>query len=462
MDSAALFTAKLLSRLAPKKALRKATLPTTPLYGPSTHLPPRTLFAWGSGADGKLGHGTCDATTTPTPLAFLQGCEVRSLAVGAQHSAAVVVMDRPMGVLGKDGMKRVGVLFGWGSNFYGQAGFAAADQKSMGSSSFFADDSDDLDSVEVPARLKMLVPEGVELDMRKVVCGDYHSAALSAEGTVWTWGAGCLGRKEELYDSNAILVDFFAERKRRVVDVGAAGTLTVAVAEAGEGAKEVYVWGYFQDQEGNLRKSTTPLLMTDVLTFEAVEKVAVSADTVAVLGSMADGSSQVRLFGKCLCDFEMPGYPTFHEMKNAERFYSFEPVSTVTMGSVSAKDVKDLVVFRDVGYLVMNDGLVYQFLVRSVADKPSTRNVEIERMVFEREEPVDGISVNAFGLFVQYRSGRVVLYDFVKEGMKEATGWSINNLCSKVGGEVVLERGGRLVASGWDHALVYEDLVKKE
>ncbi|KAJ3226457.1 hypothetical protein HDU81_007314 [Chytriomyces hyalinus] len=468
----------------------KAAAAAEPLATVPDDADPRfNCLAWGSGMDGKLGHGHSDFRTLRTNpnIAYFAGSRLRSVAVGASHSAAIVEELLPDGlaVAGSSALsspKTIGTLYGWGSNFYGQAGFATTDQK-MGSASFFtSDDSDDLDSVEVPCKLKLLVPQGITVDMRKVACGDFHSAALASDGTLWTWGAGCLGRKDELYDSNAILVDFFPNRNRSVVDVKAAGTLTVALAQPSTTSaesssqstepesREVYMWGYFLDPSPSssqlLRKSTSPLLIADALELNAVTHIAASSQCFAIVGKKKDSeASIVRVYGpfwsvKEGTDFEMPMYPTFHEMQNVDQIYEHAPV--LELGIPAGVVAKDVHLFRDLGLIVREDGVVEAFLAQDAASAKaaSLRKVEL----FNCTKPVDQISCNNFGMLVVFKGGEARFWGFMnaaevveeQESLSKTRGLDVLRIVESVEAEVVLSEGAQAGASGWDHALVFQ------
>lgn len=48
-----------------------------------------TVYSWGQGLHGKLGHGDEKDYPTPTPIAALKGKKVTSISCGAEHSACV-------------------------------------------------------------------------------------------------------------------------------------------------------------------------------------------------------------------------------------------------------------------------------------------------------------------------------------------------------------------------------------
>jgi alpha-tubulin suppressor-like RCC1 family protein len=65
-------------------------------------------------------------------------------------------------------------------------------QHEQGTSTSFLSDEEDADVVEIPSGIKSLAVEGV--DVVQVACGDFHSVALTSDGSTWTWGAGILGK----------------------------------------------------------------------------------------------------------------------------------------------------------------------------------------------------------------------------------------------------------------------------
>ena len=69
-----------------------------------------TVFSWGSGEHGRLGHGTSDDESTPTHLICLRG--VLSIAAGGHHSMASAGLE--------------GQCYTWGSNEFGQLGLGIA------------------------------------------------------------------------------------------------------------------------------------------------------------------------------------------------------------------------------------------------------------------------------------------------------------------------------------------------
>ena len=105
-----------------------------------------TLWTWGENLFGQLGDGTVQNRSLPAQV--LEG--VTAVALGGYHTAALDTAGR---------------LWMWGSNIDGQLGGGTAD---------------DLETLPVPVDLPAAV--------RTVSAGTGHTAALLADGTLWTWG----------------------------------------------------------------------------------------------------------------------------------------------------------------------------------------------------------------------------------------------------------------------------------
>jgi alpha-tubulin suppressor-like RCC1 family protein len=166
-----------------------------------------TVMAWGANSSGQLGDGTTSARLTPVAVAGLSG--VTQLAAGASHSLAVTTdgtvwswggsdygqlgdgtqgrRSTPAQVPGLSGVAMVTAgfdfslalkadetLYGWGGNFYRQLGFAPPPSNPL------------------PAK-----PTGFLGDaewLQQVAGGQYHTLALKADGTVWSWGSNQFGQ----------------------------------------------------------------------------------------------------------------------------------------------------------------------------------------------------------------------------------------------------------------------------
>ena len=115
------------------------------------------VFTFGRGRNGQLGQGGLFNTERPLPVAHpLHGVPVRKVSCGSGHTLCVT-MD--------------GLAYSWGFNEDGQLGLG-----------------DQYD------RLRPFLVSYLKAKVRDVEAGYYHSAAITEEGALYTWGANPDGR----------------------------------------------------------------------------------------------------------------------------------------------------------------------------------------------------------------------------------------------------------------------------
>lgn len=127
-----------------------------------------TVYAWGSGAQGKLGNGDTADSSVPVAVdasGVMSGKTIVGIAAGAHHSLA----------LASDG-----TVFAWGDNVFGQLG-----------------DGSGVDS-SVP------VVVAVVDDIVQVAASAWTSYALAADGTIYSWGLGDVGQLGNNTTSNSL------------------------------------------------------------------------------------------------------------------------------------------------------------------------------------------------------------------------------------------------------------------
>ena len=178
------------------------------------------VFSWGGGMLGRLGHGDEENQHTPRRVETLAGQRVVGLDCGDATTAAVTV---------------AGELFVWGMLQPG-----------------------DMD-VSTPERVNF--PQaGVKV--RRVSCGDEHFAAVDTEGVLYNWGLageyGRLGHNSEQDEEAPRVVAALAGQRVVMVSCGANHTAVVTV----EG--QMFTWGW--DGQGQLGHSdsntTVPVRVT--------------------------------------------------------------------------------------------------------------------------------------------------------------------------------------------------------
>ncbi|XP_010858470.1 PREDICTED: probable E3 ubiquitin-protein ligase HERC6 isoform X2 [Bison bison bison] len=149
------------------------------------------VFAWGAASEGQLGIGEFKETTfIPKKIKTLAGIKIIQVACGHYHSLA----------LSEDGQ-----VFSWGTNSHGQLGLGK-----------------EFPSQASPQRVRSL--EGIPL--AQVAAGGHHSFALSLSGTSFGWGSNNAGQLA-LSGNNAPV------QRYKPVSIGALKTLGVVSISCG-------------------------------------------------------------------------------------------------------------------------------------------------------------------------------------------------------------------------------------
>jgi alpha-tubulin suppressor-like RCC1 family protein len=114
-----------------------------------------TLWSWGSNNRGQLGDDTNSNRSSPVQTIAL-GSNWRQVSTGLEHTAAI---------------KDDGTLWLWGRNHAGQLGDGTTTHRSSPVQTIAGGNN-----------------------WKLVACGDYHTAAVKHDGTLWLWGNGGNGR----------------------------------------------------------------------------------------------------------------------------------------------------------------------------------------------------------------------------------------------------------------------------
>jgi len=116
----------------------------------------KMVWSWGQGASGQLGHG--NTKNLPSPVQVINLEDVKTIAAGEDHSAAVLTC---------------GDLFTWGSAECGKLGYGSS-----------------------MTRGTQQLPRAVKLDdrLKYISCGSQHTAVVNSQGKMFTFGAGWFGR----------------------------------------------------------------------------------------------------------------------------------------------------------------------------------------------------------------------------------------------------------------------------
>ncbi|RWS12069.1 E3 ubiquitin-protein ligase HERC4-like protein [Dinothrombium tinctorium] len=116
-----------------------------------------SLYAWGSNAFGQIGDGMKgNCVYVPTLVEHLHGVPIRCISAGGSHTCAVSYLNN---------------LYVWGKNESGQLGLN-----------------------DTRNRLKPTLQPSLSNCVCYVSCGEDHSAAITKDGGLFTWGAGTYGQ----------------------------------------------------------------------------------------------------------------------------------------------------------------------------------------------------------------------------------------------------------------------------
>lgn len=116
------------------------------------------LYTWGGGMYGKLGHGNENGCSTPRRVEALSGFHISQIACGSRHTAVVT---------------STGKLYTWGDKENGVAGHG--------------------DTEGHQYKPKLLETLGDEYIVQLSACG-FHTGCITQDGEVFTWGEGKFGR----------------------------------------------------------------------------------------------------------------------------------------------------------------------------------------------------------------------------------------------------------------------------
>lgn len=161
------------------------------------------VFTWGRGEDGQLGLGDTSDQDEPTYVDALRGVGVRQIACGSGHTV-VLTTD--------------GEVYTWGRGDDGRLGHGDNGWK------------------YVPRITQSLAGQVVV----QVTCGSYHTAAVTGNGDLYTWGGGMygkLGHGNEAGHSTPKRVEGLAGIQ--VSQIACGSRHTAVVTSSGE----LYTWG---------------------------------------------------------------------------------------------------------------------------------------------------------------------------------------------------------------------------
>ncbi|XP_012287916.1 E3 ubiquitin-protein ligase HERC2 [Orussus abietinus] len=179
-----------------------------------------SLYTWGRGHYGRLGHGNCDDVLTPTLVSALDAHTVVHVACGSGDCQTLCVTSS-------------GIVFSWGDGEFGK----------LGRGGF------------IVSKVPKIVDKLFDINVVKVYCGGHFSAALTASGEVYTWGKGNsfrLGHGNEEHVSYPKIIDVLKNKK--VIDLSVGNVHLLALTED----RLVYGWG--RNDYGQIDPSLGPVV----------------------------------------------------------------------------------------------------------------------------------------------------------------------------------------------------------
>ena len=220
-----------------------------------------SVWSWGLGAYGQLGHGDWQELLLPQRIEALAGQRVVAVSVGAVHSL-ILTAD--------------GAVWSWGDGVFGKLGHGDEQHQLL------------------PKKIEAFVGQRAFA----VSAGSQHSLAITADGSVWSWGGGAFGKLGHGDTQNQLLpkkVETLADQ--RVVAVSAGGHHNLA--RTADGA--VWCWGWGGSGKLGHGDEQNQLLPKKVEAFAGQRVVAVSAGPSHSLARTADGAVLTWGKGKDSC-----------------------------------------------------------------------------------------------------------------------------------------------------------------
>ena len=162
-----------------------------------------SVWSWGDGDFGKLGHGDAQDQLLPKKIEALAGRHFVTVSAGDVHNLALTTD---------------GSVWSWGDGAFGRLGHG------------------DTQDQPLPKKVEAFADQRVVA----VSAGLYHSAVLTANGAVWSWGSGGLGKLGHGDQQNQPLpkkIEAFATQ--RVIAVSAGGCHSLALTADGA----FFSWG---------------------------------------------------------------------------------------------------------------------------------------------------------------------------------------------------------------------------
>lgn len=217
------------------------------------------VYTWGFGGDGRLGFGDSADRIIPTRVPGLSN--IKSISMGTSHSAAIT---------------NDGYLYMWGNNCHAQLG--------RGYSGEFAD---------------RLLPERVHRlsNVTAVSLGRFHSAAITENGNLYIWGCnsnGQLGLGDKEVPEYTVIVG--AASPQRVTSLS--DVIAVSLGDTHSAAitanSNVYSWGDNQFGQLGLGDKASRRIPTPVLNLTNIVAISLDGERSAAIS----GEGELHIWGR--------------------------------------------------------------------------------------------------------------------------------------------------------------------
>jgi len=262
-----------------------------------------TMWAWGNNGSGQLGDGTTDNSLVPIEAGDADGDTFQDtdwvgVDAGTNHTAA---------------LKADGTLWSWGSNAWGQLGDGANTtrinpvQEFSGATDWVVTTAGYFRTVSMKADGTLWawgrnnvgqLGDGTTADKNtptlianleslwtETSTGEFHTAALKADGTLWTWGANTAGQLGDGTTTDRLTPVQEATAATDWVAVATGTNHTVALKADGT------LWAWGNNGEGRLGDGTTTDQSMPVQeATAATDWVAVDAGSYHTVALKADGT----------------------------------------------------------------------------------------------------------------------------------------------------------------------------
>ncbi|MBF0487186.1 MAG: hypothetical protein HQK98_03410 [Nitrospirae bacterium] len=196
------------------------------------------VYSWGYNNYGQLGNSSTTSYSYPVQATGVSG--VTAISAGAYHTLA---------------LDSSGNVWAWGRNNNGQLGDGTTTDR------------------HVPTKITTLT------SVIAIAAGGYHSVALKSDGTVWAWGSGGYGQLGDgLATASNVPIQVFAG-STAFSSIAAGESYTAAIKADGS----VWTWGY--NNHGQLGNGTTSNSLTPVLVRALTESIASGEQHSVVLRS---------------------------------------------------------------------------------------------------------------------------------------------------------------------------------